>query len=73
MAKVQILNVMFEVTFECIEDLSDDLDEEYDQVLDSVLVGPMPAGRHMFCVWFAFGVSFFCKKRNPFPGCLFFF
>lgn len=22
--------------------------EEYDQVLDSVLVGPVPAGRHMF-------------------------
>uniref|UniRef100_A0A8C5Q8C0 Anti-silencing function 1B histone chaperone n=1 Tax=Leptobrachium leishanense TaxID=445787 RepID=A0A8C5Q8C0_9ANUR len=49
----------FEVTFECIEDLSDDLEwkiiyvgsaesEEYDQVLDSVLVGPVPAGRHMF-------------------------
>lgn len=49
----------FEVTFECIEDLPDDLEwkiiyvgsaesEEYDQVLDSVLVGPVPAGRHMF-------------------------
>lgn len=22
--------------------------EEYDQILDSVLVGPVPAGRHMF-------------------------
>lgn len=49
----------FEITFECIEDLSEDLEwkiiyvgsaesEEYDQVLDSVLVGPVPAGRHMF-------------------------
>ncbi|KAG9488722.1 hypothetical protein GDO78_004971 [Eleutherodactylus coqui] len=49
----------FEITFECIEDLPDDLEwkiiyvgsaesEEYDQVLDSVLVGPVPAGRHMF-------------------------
>lgn len=28
--------------------------EEYDQVLDSVLVGPVPAGRHMF----VFQVSF---------------
>lgn len=27
--------------------------EEYDQTLDSVLVGPVPAGRHMFVfqVW----------------------
>ncbi|KAG9350890.1 hypothetical protein JZ751_024779 [Albula glossodonta] len=49
----------FEITFECIEDLPEDLEwkiiyvgsaesEEYDQVLDSVLVGPVPAGRHMF-------------------------
>ncbi|MEQ2219519.1 Histone chaperone asf1b-B [Xenoophorus captivus] len=49
----------FEITFECMEDLSEDLEwkiiyvgsaesEEYDQVLDSVLVGPVPAGRHMF-------------------------
>ncbi|XP_067877034.1 histone chaperone asf1b-B [Heterodontus francisci] len=49
----------FEITFECIEDLPDDLEwkiiyvgsaesEEHDQVLDSVLVGPVPAGRHMF-------------------------
>ncbi|XP_005993902.1 histone chaperone ASF1 [Latimeria chalumnae] len=49
----------FEITFECIENLSEDLEwkiiyvgsaesEEYDQVLDSVLVGPVPAGRHMF-------------------------
>ncbi|XP_078537551.1 histone chaperone ASF1B [Lissotriton helveticus] len=49
----------FEITFECMEDLPDDLEwkiiyvgsaesEEYDQVLDSVLVGPVPAGRHMF-------------------------
>ncbi|XP_030053003.1 histone chaperone ASF1B [Microcaecilia unicolor] len=49
----------FEITFECIEDLPDDLEwkiiyvgsaesEEYDQILDSVLVGPVPAGRHMF-------------------------
>ncbi|XP_019734855.1 histone chaperone asf1b-A [Hippocampus comes] len=49
----------FEITFECMEDLPEDLEwkiiyvgsaesEEYDQVLDSVLVGPVPAGRHMF-------------------------
>uniref|UniRef100_A0A8C1H709 Anti-silencing function 1Ba histone chaperone n=1 Tax=Cyprinus carpio carpio TaxID=630221 RepID=A0A8C1H709_CYPCA len=49
----------FEVTFECMEDLPEDLEwkiiyvgsaesEEYDQTLDSVLVGPVPAGRHMF-------------------------
>ncbi|XP_041133434.1 histone chaperone ASF1-like [Polyodon spathula] len=49
----------FEITFECIEDLPEDLEwkiiyvgsaesEEYDQILDSVLVGPVPAGRHMF-------------------------
>jgi len=49
----------FEVTLECIEDLPSDIEckivyvgsaesEEYDQVLDSVLVGPVPAGRHMF-------------------------
>uniref|UniRef100_A0A3B3HGD9 Anti-silencing function 1B histone chaperone n=1 Tax=Oryzias latipes TaxID=8090 RepID=A0A3B3HGD9_ORYLA len=49
----------FEITFECMEDLAEDLEwkiiyvgsaesEEYDQVLDSVLVGPVPAGRHMF-------------------------
>nr|XP_033781407.1 histone chaperone ASF1B [Geotrypetes seraphini] len=49
----------FEITFECIEDLPDDLEwkiiyvgsaesEQYDQILDSVLVGPVPAGRHMF-------------------------
>ncbi|XP_077411704.1 histone chaperone asf1b-B isoform X2 [Vanacampus margaritifer] len=42
-----------------MEDLPEDLEwkiiyvgsaesEEYDQVLDSVLVGPVPAGRHMF-------------------------
>lgn len=30
--------------------------EEYDQVLDSVLVGPVPAGRHMF----VFQVSKLC-------------
>uniref|UniRef100_A0A3Q0R6E7 Anti-silencing function 1B histone chaperone n=1 Tax=Amphilophus citrinellus TaxID=61819 RepID=A0A3Q0R6E7_AMPCI len=49
----------FEITFECMEDLAEDLEwkiiyvgsaesEEYDQILDSVLVGPVPAGRHMF-------------------------
>uniref|UniRef100_A0A3B5LYG3 Anti-silencing function 1Ba histone chaperone n=1 Tax=Xiphophorus couchianus TaxID=32473 RepID=A0A3B5LYG3_9TELE len=49
----------FEITFECMEDLPEDLEwkiiyvgsaesEEYDQILDSVLVGPVPAGRHMF-------------------------
>ena len=32
--------------------------EEYDQTLDSVLVGPVPAGRHMF----VFQVSFFWTK-----------
>lgn len=30
--------------------------EEFDQILDSVLVGPVPAGRHMF----VFQVSKFC-------------
>lgn len=49
----------FEISFECSEGLEDDLEwkiiyvgsaesEEFDQVLDSVLVGPVPAGRHMF-------------------------
>merc|ERR1712121_454242 len=49
----------FEITFECMEDLPEDLEwkiiyvgsaesEECDQTLDSVLVGPVPAGRHMF-------------------------
>uniref|UniRef100_A0A6I8N109 Anti-silencing function 1B histone chaperone n=1 Tax=Ornithorhynchus anatinus TaxID=9258 RepID=A0A6I8N109_ORNAN len=49
----------FEISFECCEALTDDLEwkiiyvgsaesEEFDQVLDSVLVGPVPAGRHMF-------------------------
>ncbi|XP_031196405.1 histone chaperone ASF1B isoform X2 [Mastomys coucha] len=49
----------FEISFECSEALSDDLEwkiiyvgsaesEEFDQILDSVLVGPVPAGRHMF-------------------------
>uniref|UniRef100_K7G1T5 Anti-silencing function 1A histone chaperone n=1 Tax=Pelodiscus sinensis TaxID=13735 RepID=K7G1T5_PELSI len=50
----------FEITFECIEDLSEvscnhniiiiysSMFVDNDQVLDSVLVGPVPAGRHMF-------------------------
>uniref|UniRef100_A0AC11AN56 Anti-silencing function 1B histone chaperone n=1 Tax=Ovis aries TaxID=9940 RepID=A0AC11AN56_SHEEP len=49
----------FEISFECNEALADDLEwkiiyvgsaesEEFDQILDSVLVGPVPAGRHMF-------------------------
>ncbi|XP_014717178.1 histone chaperone ASF1B [Equus asinus] len=49
----------FEISFECSEALADDLEwkiiyvgsaesEEFDQILDSVLVGPVPAGRHMF-------------------------
>lgn len=49
----------FEVTIECIEDLPSDIEckivyvgsaesEEHDQVLDSVLVGPVPAGKHLF-------------------------
>jgi histone chaperone ASF1 len=49
----------FEITFDCIEDLPNDLEfkiiyvgsassKDHDQVLDSVLVGPVPAGRHMF-------------------------
>eukprot|EP00112_Aurelia_sp_Birch-Aquarium-sp1_P007403 Seg1806.9 transcript_id=Seg1806.9/GoldUCD/mRNA.D3Y31 product="Transcription initiation factor TFIID subunit 7" protein_id=Seg1806.9/GoldUCD/D3Y31 len=49
----------FQITFECAEDLPEDLewkviyvgsaeDSELDQVLDTVLVGPVPAGRHMF-------------------------
>ncbi|KAL7989312.1 hypothetical protein Chor_011978 [Crotalus horridus] len=49
----------FQVQFECGEALPHDLEwkiiyvgsaesEEYDQILDSVLVGPVPAGRHMF-------------------------
>ncbi|CAI5772746.1 histone chaperone ASF1B [Podarcis lilfordi] len=50
---------MARVQFECGEALPRNLEwkiiyvssaesEEYDQVLDSVLVGPVPAGRHMF-------------------------
>lgn len=49
----------FEITFECLEELGEDLEwkiiyvgcaesEDYDQILDSVLVGPIPAGKHMF-------------------------
>ncbi|XP_042549728.1 histone chaperone ASF1B [Dipodomys spectabilis] len=49
----------FEISFECSEALADDLEwkliyvgsaesEAFDQILDSVLVGPVPAGRHMF-------------------------
>uniref|UniRef100_A0A8C9DCR2 Anti-silencing function 1B histone chaperone n=1 Tax=Panthera leo TaxID=9689 RepID=A0A8C9DCR2_PANLE len=49
----------FEISFECSEALAEDLEwkiiyvgsaesEEFDQILDSVLVGPVPAGRHMF-------------------------
>ncbi|XP_033636598.1 histone chaperone asf1b-B-like [Asterias rubens] len=49
----------FEITFLCLEDLSEDLEwkiiyvgsaesEDHDQTLDSVLVGPVPAGHHMF-------------------------
>ncbi|OCT86423.1 hypothetical protein XELAEV_18020106mg [Xenopus laevis] len=42
----------FEITFECIDGkiiyMGSAESEEYDQVLDSVLVGPVPAGRHMF-------------------------
>ncbi|XP_033096892.1 histone chaperone asf1b-B-like [Anneissia japonica] len=49
----------FEITFECLEDLPEDLEwkiiyvgsaesEDNDQVLDTVLVGPVPAGNHMF-------------------------
>ena len=34
--------------------------EEYDQTLDSVLVGPVPAGRHMF----VFQVSFFLDQND---------
>jgi len=33
--------------------------EEYDQVLDSVLVGPVPAGRHMFVFQVSFWFNFF--------------
>lgn len=49
----------FQITFECLEDLAEDLEWKvvyvgsaesayYDQDLDTVLVGPVPAGRHMF-------------------------
>ncbi|XP_066298086.1 histone chaperone asf1b-like [Branchiostoma lanceolatum] len=49
----------FNITFVCTEDLPDDLEwkiiyvgsaetEVHDQVLNSALVGPVPAGRHMF-------------------------
>lgn len=49
----------FEITFACHEDLPDDIEwkiiyvgsaesEKLDQTLDSVLVGPVPAGKHMF-------------------------
>lgn len=35
--------------------------EEYDQVLDSVLVGPVPAGRHMF----VFQVRLYAVNKDP--------
>ncbi|XP_041359129.1 histone chaperone asf1b-B-like [Gigantopelta aegis] len=49
----------FEITFECLDDLPEDLEwkiiyvgsaesMQHDQLLDSVLVGPIPAGSHMF-------------------------
>uniref|UniRef100_A0A0D9R207 Anti-silencing function 1B histone chaperone n=2 Tax=Primates TaxID=9443 RepID=A0A0D9R207_CHLSB len=58
----------FEISFECSEALADDLEwkiiyvgsaesEEFDQILDSVLVGPVPAGRHMFV--------FQVRKKHP--------
>ena len=63
----------FEITFECIKDLSEDLEwkiiyvgsaesEEYDQVLDSVLVGPVPAGRHMFVFQVRLFLVYLCAK-----------
>lgn len=36
--------------------------EEYDQILDSVLVGPVPAGRHMFV--FEVSSNFFMWKKK---------
>lgn len=48
--------------------------EEYDQVLDSVLVGPVPAGRHMFVFQVRlFLVSMYAKyvskllSHGPYP------
>eukprot|EP00118_Oscarella_pearsei_P027286 m.310998 g.310998 ORF g.310998 m.310998 type:complete len:193 (+) comp57731_c0_seq1:94-672(+) len=49
----------FQIVFDCIEDLSNDLEfkiiyvgsassKDHDQTLDSILVGPVPAGRHVF-------------------------
>uniref|UniRef100_A0A8C9PLM4 Anti-silencing function 1B histone chaperone n=1 Tax=Spermophilus dauricus TaxID=99837 RepID=A0A8C9PLM4_SPEDA len=44
----------FEISFECNEALAAIIyvgsaeSEEFDQILDSVLVGPVPAGTHMF-------------------------
>ncbi|XP_065834114.1 histone chaperone ASF1-like [Oscarella lobularis] len=49
----------FEIVFECIENLIKDLEfkiiyvgsassKTHDQTLDSILVGPIPAGRHVF-------------------------
>ena len=42
--------------------------EEYDQTLDSVLVGPVPAGKHMF----VFQVSTLFQCHNP-PSSLIWF
>lgn len=35
--------------------------EEYDQVLDSVLVGPVPAGRHMFVFQVGYNLGNTCS------------
>lgn len=42
--------------------------EEYDQVLDSVLVGPVPAGRHMFVFEVRANLLGERKERNSGEG-----
>uniref|UniRef100_A0A673V4U8 Uncharacterized protein n=1 Tax=Suricata suricatta TaxID=37032 RepID=A0A673V4U8_SURSU len=50
--------------------------EEYDQVLDSVLVGPVPAGRHMFVfqvrvflvnMYAKYVLNYITHHLHPFP------
>uniref|UniRef100_A0A670YB53 Anti-silencing function 1B histone chaperone n=1 Tax=Pseudonaja textilis TaxID=8673 RepID=A0A670YB53_PSETE len=64
----------FQVQFECGEALPHDLEwkiiyvgsaesERYDQILDSVLVGPVPAGRHMF-VFEVSSIFFYLEKER---------
>ncbi|XP_017526195.1 histone chaperone ASF1B isoform X2 [Manis javanica] len=68
----------FEISFECSEALSDDLEwkiiyvgsaesEEFDQILDSVLVGPVPAGIHMFIFQEFIRVGYYVNNEYPNP------